>query len=506
MKLVTAAQMREIDRITIEEMFISGETLMKNAAGHIATVVMEHTPPGGNVAVFCGTGNNGGDGIGAAVNLLKAGVSVRVFLIGETGDLSPDSKIMYNSLSALGGSLEHITLSSDHSEYVNNCAVVVDAIFGIGLNSELREDALTAVSMINSSRAFIISADVPSGVHADTGSILGDAVKADMTVTFSFAKPGHFVEPGCIYCGKLRVCDIGVPRELLNSITSYMYAAMPGDISLPHRRLDTHKGSYGRLLIVAGSVGYTGAPSLSARAASKTGAGLVFLGVPKSIYEIMASKLEEEMPFPLPDDNEGRLSAKSASEILRRASQCNVCLIGPGLGNSRDITELVQSLTRISETPMILDADGLNAIAENIDILNQAVCPLILTPHPGEFARLGGDMASGDRLGASRDFATKYGCILVLKGHRTIVALPNGTAYINTTGGPAMAKGGTGDVLAGMIAALIAQKFPIVHAVAAAVYIHGLAGDMCAEEYGEYSVTAGNIVDKLPEAIKTVVK
>jgi len=237
------------------------------------------------------------------------------------------------------------------------------------------------------------------------------------------------------------------------------------------------------------------------------GAGLVYMGVPKSIYEIMAVKLDEEMPFPLPDDEKGRLTANSASEILRRAGKCDVCLIGPGLGMSDGITELVQSITRIVETPLILDADGLNAISSNIDILNQAVCPLILTPHPGEFERLSGSLSSGrsDRLRASCEFASKYGCILVLKGHRTIVALPNGTAYVNTTGGPAMAKGGTGDVLAGMIASLIVQKLPIVHAVAAAVYIHGLSGDMSAEELGEYSVTASDIINMLPKAMKTVI-
>jgi len=284
-----------------------------------------------------------------------------------------------------------------------------------------------------------------------------------------------------------------------------MYAVMPDDIHLPFRRRDTHKGDYGRTLIVAGSMGYTGAPALSARAATKMGAGLVYLGTPKTIYDIMAVKLDEEMPFPLPDDNKGRLIANAASEILRRAGQCDVCLIGPGLGRSEDLTELVQSVTRIVETPMILDADGLNAIAENPDILNQVVCPLILTPHPGEFVRLGGDMTSGDRLRASCDFASKYGCILVLKGHRTIVAPPNGTAYVNTTGGPALAKGGSGDVLAGMIAALIAQKFPIVQAVTTAVYIHGLAGDICAKEIGEYSTTASDIIKMLPNAMKTIV-
>jgi len=386
-----------------------------------------------------------------------------------------------------------------------------------------------------------------------------------------------------------------------------MYAAVPGDIHLPRRRLDTHKGDYGRALIIAGSTGYTGAPALAARAASKMGTGLVSLGVPKSIYNILAVKLDEEMPFPLPDDNNGRLVGNAASEILRRAKQSDVCLIGPGLGISDDISELVQSIVRISETPIVIDADGLNAIAGNIDILNQATCPLILTPHTGEFERLGGKLADTstiagddyynpeefsindnfdtdgdytaedsinpgkhadhggmlddsfldddffdddifddnsydeiiisdsminsnndplddpiipiqhkkprrvksnptDRLRAAREFASKHGCILVLKGHRTIVALPNGVAYVNTTGGPAMAKGGTGDVLAGMIAALIAQKLPIVHAVASAVYIHGLVGDMCAAEYGDYSVLASDLIAMLPRAINEIEK
>ena len=534
MKLVTVKQIREIDRYAIEDLGIPGTTLMKNAAERVAKLALEHIPPGGYAAVFCGTGNNGGDGIGAAAFLLEKGVSIRTFIIGEADNLTPDSQEMYNRLKSLGGSLEHFSLSADLVDYVSNCAVIIDAIFGIGLNSDLHGDALSAISVINSSHAFIISADIPSGVHADTGAVLGDAVKADITATFSLAKPGHYVEPGCIYCGEVHVCDIGIPREALGGIVSHMYAAAPGDIHLPRRRRNTHKGDYGHALIIAGSVGYTGAPALSARAATKMGAGLVSLGVPSSIFDIMAAKLDEEMPFPLPDDNKGQLIANAASEILRRAGQSDVCLIGPGLGKSDGIAELVQSITRLSETPIVLDADGLNAIAGNIDILNQTTCPLILTPHPGEFERLGGKLgmvsapvnanapdlggfdpiggnlpvrkpaAPVDRIKIACEFASKHGCILVLKGHRTIMALPNGTAYINTTGGPAMAKGGTGDVLAGMIAALIAQKLPIVHAVAAAVYIHGLAGDICAAEFSEYSVTASDIIAMLPKAIKKI--
>jgi len=505
MKLTNSTQMREIDRYVIEELGISGIILMQNAAAHIAIAAMEHIPAGGRAAVFCGTGNNGGDGIGAAAYLLEKGVPVRVFLIGSEDDLTPDAEEMHRRLVSSGGTLEYFSSSVDLSDYLNNCSAVIDAIIGIGLNAPLRGDALTAVSMINASKARVISADISSGVHADSGAVLGDAVYADITVTFTLAKPGHFVEPGCTYCGELRVREIGIPRDVTDGAVSHVYAAIPGEVTLPRRLPITHKGNYGRVLIVAGSVGFTGAPALSARAASKLGAGLVHLGVPEPIYDILAAKLDEEMTFPLPADKPGRLSANAAGELLRRAGECDVCLIGPGLGRSDEITELVQSVVRISETPIVLDADGLNAVAENLDILNQAVCPLILTPHPGEFARLGGDVSSGDRLRAAREFAVKFGCILVLKGHRTIMALPNGTAYVNTTGGPAMAKGGTGDVLAGMITALIGQKLPIVHAVVAAIYIHGLAGDMCAAELGDYSVTASDIVDMLPRAAKLVV-
>ena len=494
--------MREMDSYVIEDLGIPGATLMENAAGHIAAAVLELLPPGSPAAVFCGTGNNGGDGIGAAARLMESGVRVRVFLIGDVEKLTFDSKVMLRRLEGLGGALERFVPSGEIENYINGCGAIIDAMFGTGLNTDLRGDALSAVRAINAARARVVAADIPSGVHADTGAILGNAVRADVTVTFSMAKPGHFIEPGCTRCGKVRVRDIGIPGDIVSNAVSHVFAVMPGDLTLPRRRPDTHKGDYGRCLIIAGSVGYTGAPAMCARAASRMGAGLVSLGVPEPIYDTMAIKLDEEMPFPLPADGHGRLAANAASEILRRAGGSDVCVIGPGLGKSPEISELVQSVIRISDTPIILDADGLNAIAENPDILNQATCPLILTPHPGEFKRLGGDLSSGDRLRAARVFAQEYGCVLILKGHRTITALPDGNAYINTTGGPAMAKGGSGDVLAGMIAALTGQNFPINDAVLTAVYLHGLAGDLCAEEFGEYSVTAGDITAMLPRAVK----
>ena len=504
MKLCTAAQMREIDRYVIEDVGVPGAVLMANAAEHIAIAAVERLSPGGRAAVFCGTGNNGGDGIGAAALLMGKGVDVRVFAVGDTGRLTPDSAEMLARLTALGGRLEIFAEAVDIERYLDGCDVIIDAMFGIGLNSDLRGDALAATAMINASSAFVIAADIPSGVGADTGAILGDAVYADLTVTFSMAKPGHFLEPGCIRRGELRIRDIGVPREIIEYAQSDIFAVMPDEMTLPRRRRDSHKGDYGRCLIAAGSIGYTGAPALCARAASKMGAGLVFLGVPDSIYNILAAKCDEEMPFPLPDDSHGRLSANGASELLRRAADCDAVLVGPGLGKSAGITELVTSVMRIITTPMVIDADGLNAISANPYILDTASCPLVLTPHPGEFSRLSGLPVSGDRLRSATEFARSHGCVLVLKGHRTITALPDGTAYINTTGGPAMAKGGSGDVLAGMIAALVSQRLPLKDAVVAAVYLHGLAGDMCAEKYGEYSVTASDIIAMLPYAVLKV--
>jgi len=501
-KLTNSSQMREMDRYAIEGLGIPGTALMLNAAQHIADAAMELLPSGGSAAVFCGTGNNGGDGIGCASFLMDKGIHVRVFLVGSAEKLTPDSREMVGRFNSRGGLIERFAVSDELISHLRDCDVIVDAIVGIGLNSGLQGDALLAAKLINDSGARVIAADIPTGVSADTGAVMGEAVRADITITFSLAKQGHYIEPGSTRCGELRVCDIGIPSEVVDSAVSHVYAVTRDDISLQSRRHDTHKGNYGRCLIVAGSTGYTGAPALSARAASRMGAGLVFLGVPKSIYNTMAVKLDEEMPFPLPEDNYGRLAANAAGEVMRRADACDVCLIGPGLGRSQDITELVLSAIRIVKAPVILDADGINAISGHVEILDQAACPLILTPHAGEFIRLGGNLTYGDRLREARMFATKHRCALVLKGHRTITALADGTAFINTSGGPAMAKGGTGDVLAGMIAALVGQKIPINTAVHTAVYLHGLAGDMCADESGDYSVTAGDIIAMLPKATR----
>ena len=504
MKLSNSVQMREIDKYAIEKLGISGVTLMSNAAEHVANATLEHLPLESNVAVFCGTGNNGGDGIGAAASLKSKGVNVRVFLIGNRDKLTFESLEMVKRFEINGGQLEDfLTASGNIEEYLNTCGVIIDAIFGIGLNAGIEGEAQLAVDMINSSGAFVIAADIPSGVLADTGAVPTIAVKADLTVTFSLAKNGHFINPGSTHSGEIRIFNIGIPFEILDGAVSNVFAVLPEDIKLPNRKPASHKGDYGRCFILSGCMGYTGAPVLCARAASRMGAGLVYLGVPERIYDIVAGKLIEEMPFPLPCDKNGRLSANATAEVLKRISESDVCLIGPGLGQSDEVKELVRSVIPLVDvsTPIIIDADGLNALTGDASHLKKVEGPVILTPHHGEFVRLVGHVPSGERLRSARRFAKQYHCYLVLKGHRTIMAMPDGTAYINTTGGPAMAKGGSGDVLAGMITALIGQRLPVKDAILCAVYLHGLAGDICAAELSNYCVNATDLIDKIPKAV-----
>lgn len=505
MKILSAASMRKLDRYTINMLGVPSIDLMERASEHIAEAAAEHIRTNGCAAVFCGPGNNGGDGVGAAVSLLRRGVQVRTFLVGSREKMTQDTQTMEQRLNKAGGVLEQYVPSGGAEEYVYGCDVVIDAMFGIGLNTDLRGDALSAAQLINDTDAFVIAADIPSGVHADTGRVLGDSVCADMTVTFSAAKAGQFTEPGCVLCGQIRVCDIGIPSEIVQAEEPFAEAVIEGEISLPRRRPDSYKGDYGRDLIVAGSTGYTGAPVLAGGAASRMGAGLVYLGVPKEIYEITAVKCSEIMPFPLSCDADGVVDRFAYDVVIKKLSQCSVCLVGPGLGRSEGVTRLVEDILKNSHVPVILDADGINAISGNIDILDEASCPVILTPHEGEFRRIYGEIGEEGRLEAARSFAKRHGCVLVLKGHRTITALPDGSVAINTTGGPALAKGGSGDVLAGMTAALVGQRFPIKDAAVAAVYLHGLAGDIAAEELGEYSVTAEDVIQSISRAVKKCV-
>jgi hydroxyethylthiazole kinase-like uncharacterized protein yjeF len=545
MILATAAQMRELDRKAIEEREIPSLMLMENAARAVAREVITMLEEGGRVGdgrrkfhyqpdmagsvvigdqtasyarpgtpkaggrravVFCGAGNNGGDGIAVARLLLEAGWEVRTVLVGKRYRLTDDAREMERRLEQKGGKLEDFTPSS--AQFAAWCLaadVMVDALFGIGLNTALEGDALMAVQMMNTCSIPVVAVDLASGIEADTGRVLGGAVEAAVTVTFTLPKIGHYVGKGALHRGRLVVADIGIPIDLTAAGDYSVRAVERQDVRLPRRPRDAHKGKFGRAYIVAGSTGMTGAPVMAAQAAVRSGAGLVTLGVPQPIWPIAAAKLDEAMVQPLPAGKDGLLELGAAPSVLERLNKYGVCLIGPGLGRSNAVYAVVRGILQGTALPVVLDADGINALEGHIDVLDgrSGHCT-ILTPHDAEFKRLGGDLSHGDRLRAARDFALEHGCCLVLKGHSTITAFPDGSAYVNTTGNPGMAKGGSGDVLAGILVSLLAQGFTPREAAPLAAWLHGCAGDLCAEALGEYGMTVTDLIARLPEAMRSI--
>ncbi len=513
MKLATAAQMKELDRQAIEERGIPSIELMERAAAGVAEAVLGMLParPGKcRAAVLCGAGNNGGDGIGAARRLFLAGVRVRVFLVGAYEKLTPDALEETRRLSECGVELEPFDPENQSQrEWILSSQVLVDAIFGVGLSREIAPDSLfaAAVALMNDSRGKVVAADIASGVAADNGRILGCAAKADKTITFTFSKAGQFVGDGVLCSGEVEVLDIGIPKELVRGTVCPVQSVEADFVraGLPRRKPDGHKGDFGKLLVVGGAVGYTGAPYLASAAAVRSGCGLVFLGVPESIWAVEAGRCISAMPFPL-IEKQGMLSEKALQKIWEKLAGCDVLALGPGLGRSPRTDWLVWDLLRETEQPVVLDADGINALAGHIDVLDARRGRVtILTPHDGEFARIGGDLSHGDRVRAAREFAAAHGCVLVLKGHRSVTAGPEGNVLVNTTGNSGLAKGGSGDVLTGIIASLLAQGASPVQAAACGVWLHGRAGDLAAERLTAYGMAPEDVIASLPDAFLEII-
>jgi hydroxyethylthiazole kinase-like uncharacterized protein yjeF len=508
-----AKEMKGADERAIFERGIPSLTLMETAAGSIAKAVIDilGSLNKRRIVVFSGSGNNGGDGLAAARILKLEGADVGVWMTGSRDRVTRDTAVM------LARALECSIPVRDFStaEAKSDCKgadVIIDAMFGIGLNSHMRGAARDAVNIINSCSAAVVAADIASGVEADTGRVLGCAVNADVTVTFSCAKPGHLIEPGCCCTGKLIIADIGLPDDLVESslLDVDVFTRREAGERLPVRRPVSHKGDYGKILVIAGSRGYSGAPSLAASAASRAGAGIVWVGVPACIYPIVAQKSSEVMPVPLPDDSAGSswrggaLTMEALEPLRAKLESATVCLIGPGLGRSEETQRLIREIISGCSVPLVIDADGINALEGHIDLLKSARCPVILTPHEGEFARLGGDIEKHGRLYAAQSFAAENKCTLVLKGHRSITVSPGGRAFVNTTGNAGMAKGGSGDVLAGVIAALVGQGAEPFDAAAAGVWIHGAAGDAAAAKFGMYSMSPDDTISALSEILRTL--
>ena len=512
MKLASAQQMRELDRQAIQERQIPSIDLMERAAEGVANAALSELPdrPGRcRASVFCGSGNNGGDGIGAARFLFLSGVQVRAFLAGSYEKLTPDALEETRRLSDCGVELEPFDPEdASQTAWVLSSHVVVDALFGVGLSRPIAPESVyaRAVELMNRCRGAVIAADIASGVDADSGRVMGCAVRADKTITFTYQKVGHQVGDGALCAGAVEVLDIGIPRGLAAGLVCPAQTVEADFVraALPRRQRDGHKGTFGKVLVIGGAVGYTGAPYLTASAAARSGCGLVFLGVPACIWPVEASRCVCEMPFPLPD-KDGLLSEKALQQIREKLRGCDVLALGPGLGRSPRVTELVCTLLRETEQPVVLDADGINALAGHMDVLDARRGRItVLTPHDGEFVRIGGDLSYGDRVGTARAFAAEHGCVLVLKGHRTVTAVPAGNALVNTTGTSALAKGGSGDVLTGVIASLLAQGAPAPLAAAGGVWLHGRAGEIAAEKLTDYGVTPEDVAAALPAAIGEV--
>lgn len=503
MRLSNTQKMYEADMAAIHVAGIPSVMLMQNAAGNLARAALDVMGLNHSAVVFCGSGNNGGDGVAAARYLLQCGVSVRAFLVGRREKMTHDCREMETRLEEEGGVLEDLDLQdADLPDLLAKAGVIVDAIFGLGLKRAVTGTALQAIRLINASGTPVVAADIPSGVAADTGAVLGEAVRCVRTVTFSMAKPGHFLEPGCVYCGRVETCSIGIPGEILENAFCGVEAVTRRDVSLPSRDPLTHKGDYGKILIVGGSTGYSGAPALCARAGSPGGSGTGIPGGAPGDLGSVRLQMRGSHAVPLACDGQGRLTAEALDVLKPRLAECGVLVLGPGLGRSAETVKLTAALLAAAGGPVVLDADGLWAAAQDPEMLRQASGPVIVTPHAGEFTRLGGDL-TGDRLCDAGVFARKYGCITLLKGHRTVIAWPDGRACIIAAGNPGMARGGSGDVLSGVLGAMLGQ-FSVDKAVVAGAWIHAAAGDACAAERGEYGMTPSDMIEKLPYIMKGI--
>lgn len=507
--LVTASEMKEIDRKAAEVFGTPHLDLMENAGKGLAKVIQKQYPETKRVAIFCGKGNNGGDGLVAA-RYLSGKANVVVFLLCSKDEMSPNAKV---NLDKFKGKLFEITEEEELKKTISGAGkadIIVDAIVGTGLKSQLSATYRTAVEGINSLGKKVISVDMPSGIDSDTGQIMGAAVKANLTITFGIPKLGLYLFPGRNYAGKIEIIDIGFPEPLVSGEGLKSGIIERTDIAplFPERQRDTHKGSYGHLLVVAGSRGKTGAAIMASTAAFRSGAGLVTLATSKNLLPIFEMMLTEVMTEPLSEAEKWSMGENAFGEILKMAEDKSALAIGPGIVPTPIATKVLAGLIEELRQPIVIDAGGIDAIVANPDVLKRAKGVRIITPHPGEMGRLldiSPREVQLDRVGIARRFAQDNNVCVVLKGAHTVIAAPEGKVFINTTGNPGMATAGTGDVLTGMIGGLLAQGFKAEKAAMAAVYLHGLAGDMVKEEKGEYGIMATDLIEKIPYAIKSLV-
>ncbi len=510
MKIVTAAQMQALDRRAIQEAQIPSLALMEKAgAGLVASMEQVFgSLAGRTVTIVCGKGNNGGDGFVVARLLTRKRARTKVLLMAQPSSMTGDAKTMYRRFVKVAGAAAVQPYRPDERcrAIVNNSQVIVDALLGTGLAAPVEGLYRSAIEAINESGRLVVSADLPSGIHADTGAVMGAAVRAALTVTFAQPKLGLYLGPGIDHAGTIHIADIGIPRSFEEAVDSTISLLTLGECRrlLPARPLSAHKGTFGHAGIIAGSVGKTGAAALAANAALRSGAGLVTVATPASVNDILESKLLEAMTVPMSETKARTLARSGLDRLLSFAQARDAVALGPGLTTHPETVEVMQALIPRLERPSVLDADALNALAGRPALLADCKVPPILTPHPGEMARLEEDASprsiNADRIGTASRFARRRRVFLILKGARTVVAHPDGRVAVCPTGNPGMATAGSGDVLTGMIVGLLAQKLEPWAAACVGTYFHGLAGDLAAADQGPIGMTAGDIIEHIPYA------
>jgi NAD(P)H-hydrate epimerase len=509
MKLVTSETMRAIDAMCIGELGIPGLRLMESAGAGTARFVEQRlgSLSGKTVTIVCGKGNNGGDGFVIARELRARGAVVEVYLAGHRDDVAGDARINLDRLGsgavielADGRAVGGFAAAAARSD------LVVDALFGTGFKGAPLGLSGTVIGMVNACARPVLAVDVPSGLDATTGAAGGECVRATWTCTMAFPKRGFYVPPGRELVGEVHVVDIGVPQKAVeavgvrdNVLTGHEAAKL-----LPPRPHDANKGTFGRVVVVAGSVGYTGAAALASLSALRSGAGLVVLGVPASLNDVMEAKLTEVITRPLPE-TAGRALSRAAVPALRELiADADALAIGPGLSRDPETQAVVQAVVEEAAVPCVVDADGLNALSVDRVRGRAGAAPVVLTPHPGEMARLTGRTVAdvqAHRDDVARDVAARAGATVVLKGTGTVTVDPGGELFLNPTGGSGLATAGTGDVLTGTVAALLAQRLPATHAAALGAFVHGRAGDLATLAKGRVGMIAGDVLEALPGAL-----
>jgi NAD(P)H-hydrate epimerase len=499
--VLSPAEAAALDRGS-QERGISADALMEAAGREVADAALRLAGGayGRRAVVVCGKGNNGGDGLVAARHLDRAGVRTTVVLL-ESGALREPAA---TNLTRLEGSTVRIRPGASLVRELGRADVAIDAIFGTGFRGVPEGAHAEAIAALNASGVPVVAVDIPSGVNGATGGIEGEAVRADVTVTFGAAKPGVVLFPGAALAGVVEVEAIGFPPDL---IRSDLWVVEAGDVAalLPPREPETHKRAAGYVAVVGGSALMTGAVALAGQAAYRAGAGLVAIAVPEGILPVVQTVVREAVFVGLPETTSGSVAGGSARLEEVRA-QADALAIGPGMTTDPATAGWIREVVRSSEIPVVLDADGLNAFAGRADDLSDRKAGLVLTPHAGEFARLAGLGARevvADRVRHVRELAARASATVLLKGSRTLVGGPDGVVRINPTGGPYLATGGTGDVLTGMIAGLLARGLGPGNAACAAAYVHGIAGRLAADERGEGS-TAGDVLERVPDALAEV--